>query len=358
MKVKFKILFSIFLLLLLFPRCTKEPVKTLYFNFTGKSGVFVTNEGNYLSGNASLSFYDFSEQRVYNNIFQARNDAPLGDVCQSMIIHNGLGYVVVNNSGKIEVIDINTAESKGTITGLTSPRYIHFFSDTKAYVTDLYAKYISIIDPQTLKITGSINVDNHKPPPLSQHTTEQMVQFGKYLFVNCWSFDNKILIINTENDRLTDSINVPVQPAGLVLDKFGKLWTLTDGGFQGNPVGHETPALARFDAATRKTEAVYRFAQGDKPSRLCINSSRDTLYFLNDGVWQLPVKEDFQSAKKIIAENGRLFYALAIEPENSEIFVSDAIDYQQNGIVYTYNSGGEPLDSFRVGIIPGAFCFK
>lgn len=359
MKTILKIRFYLIVLLsLLFSQCKKDPVKTLYFNFSEVKGVFITNEGNYLSGNASLSFYDYSSRRVYNNIFMARNGVPLGDVCQSMVIHNGLGYTVVNNSGKIEVIDVNTAESKGTISGFTSPRYIHFLNDDKAYVSDLYAKYISVVNPQTLKITGKINIDNHASAPLVQHTTEQMVQYGNYLFTNCWSFDNKILVIDTENDKLLDSIEVPVQPASLVLDKNNKLWTLTDGGFQGNPVGYEAASLVKIDAATLKIEATYHFNMDDKPSRLCLNNSRDTLYYLNNGVWQMPVSKEFQSAKKIIPEKSRLFYALAIEPETSQIFVSDAIDYQQNGQIYIYSSGGEPVDSFKVGIIPGSFCFK
>ena len=180
LKIRF---FSILLLCVLFSQCEKDPVKTLYFDLSGVNGVFITNEGNYLSGNASLSFYDYSSHRVYNNVFTARNEIPLGDVCQSMVIHNGLGYIVVNNSGKIEVIDINTVESKGTITGLTSPRYIHFLNDDKAYVTDLYAKYISVINPQLQNITGKIDVDNHTSASLTQHTTEQMVQYGNYLFI-------------------------------------------------------------------------------------------------------------------------------------------------------------------------------
>ena len=38
-------------------------------------------------------------------------------------------------------------------------------------------------------------------------------------------------------------------------------------------------------------------------------------------------------------------------------YVADAIDYQQKGIVYRYSPEGELLDEFRVGIIPGAFCW-
>ena len=37
---------------------------------------------------------------------------------------------------------------------------------------------------------------------------------------------------------------------------------------------------------------------------------------------------------------------------------SDAVDYVQDGTVYRYTRAGVFVDSFRVGITPGAFCFK
>lgn len=314
-------------------------------------GVFVVAEGNFTYGNASLSFYDPAAKCAENDVFGRANGIKLGDVAQSMAVHGDKGYIVVNNSGVIFIIDIDTYKVTGTMTGFTSPRYIHFVSDTKAYVTDLYAARIAVVDPQTCAITGYVDTRGHK-------STEQMVQWGRYVFVNCWSLDNTILVIDSERDEVVDEIEVGIQPTSLALDKFGKIWAITDGGFEGSPYGYEAPSLCRIDAATWKVEERFAFTLGDHPSELCLNGARDMLYFINKSVWRMDVTEERVPLRPFLEYRETIYYGLAVDPVTSEVYVADAIDYQQPGAVYRYSAEGELLDSFRVGITPGAFCFK
>lgn len=57
-----------------------------------------------------------------------------------------------------------------------------------------------------------------------------------------------------------------------------------------------------------------------------------------------------------------MIYGLAIDSTNGEIYVGDAIDFEQPGVVYRYRDtgqGAELVDSFGVkGMLPSAFAFK
>ena len=199
------------------------------FNASGE-GLFICNEGNFQYGNATLSYYDPISKTVQNEIFYRANAMKLGDVAQSMVIRDSIGWLVVNNSHVVFAIDINTFKEVGRITNLTSPRYIHFLSDEKAYITQIWDNRIFIVNPKRYEITGYIDIPNMT---MESGSTEQMVQYGKYVYVNCWSYQNRILKIDTETDQVVDELVVGIQPTSLVMDCNQKLWTVTDGGYEG-----------------------------------------------------------------------------------------------------------------------------
>ena len=317
------------------------------FDKSGSTGVFVLCEGNFMYGNASLSYYDRATGECVNDIFVRANGAKLGDVAQSMTIYGGVAYVVVNNSGVVYAMNPDTFEVRGIIRGLASPRYIHFVSAEKAYITDLYAVKITIVNPQTLAATGEIATGRHA-------STEQMAQVGDYLFVACWSYDDAVLVIDTRTDEIVREIAVGKQPDSIVADCNGKVWCLSNGGLSADA----QPSLCRIDAASQSVERTFALPQGSAPSKLCTDAQGRRLYFLNDGVWAMEADAEALPERPIIESRGTIYYGLAVEPRSGEIFVADAIDYVQAGVVYRYSAAGELLDTFRAGIIPGGFCFK
>ncbi|MDE5586599.1 MAG: glutaminyl-peptide cyclotransferase, partial [Muribaculaceae bacterium] len=241
--------------------------------------LFILNEGNFQYSNASLSVYSPETGEVTNEAFIKANGMKLGDVAQSMTVYGDKGWIVVNNSNVVFAVDPVTLKEKGRIENLTFPRYIHFVSDSKAYVTQLWDNRIAVIDPKTYKLTGHIEVPDMKP---GSGSTEQMVAYGDYVYCNCWSYQNRIIKIDTRSDEVVASLEVGIQPNSLALDRYGKLWTVTDGGFEDSPFGYEAPALVRIDAETLTIEKKFSFSLGDSFYEKCMNGKKGHIYWIND----------------------------------------------------------------------------
>lgn len=318
-------------------------------------GLFILNEGNFQYGNASLSFYYPPTSEIENEIFQRANGMKLGDVAQSMTIHDNSGWIVVNNSNVVFAIDLSTCKEKGRITNFTSPRYIHFINDEKAYVTQLWDNRIFIVNPKKYAITGYIEVPGMA---VGSGSTEQMVQIGNYVYCTCWSYQDRIIKIDSENDSVVESLQVGIQPSSMVQDAFNRLWVLTDGGYEGSPFGYEDPSLVCINTDTFTIEKKFSFKNRDLVRSLALNGSRDMIYWINRDVWKMDVSAERLPVESFISNHLTKFYSLTVDPETDEVYVGDAIDYQQPGILYRYSREGDLMDEIRVGITPGNYCWK
>ena len=305
-----------------------------------ENGVFVLHEGNFNGGNATLSFYDKNTSMMSNGVFTAVNTIPLGDVAQSMEIRDGKGYIVVNNSGKVEVVNLSDLSSAGTITGFSSPRYITFISDSKAYVSDLFSGTVSSFNPQTLAVSGGVNISGQ---------VEQMVYVGGNV-IAAGSGANKVYKINPATDALSDSVDVGVGPSNLVVDANGKVWVLTNGGF-----GTEVPKLVRLNPADFSVELTLDFPSTDNyPGNLEIDGSGTSLYYVDGQVYKMSIGDvSLPSAPFATA----IAYKCGIDPIDGHVYISDAGDFNSNGSVYRYQADGTPVDTFAVGVIPAEYAF-
>lgn len=86
----------------------------------------------------------------------------------------------------------------------------------------------------------------------------------------------------------------------------------------------------------------------------------DKLYFnwINKAIWSMDVTASHVPVRPFLEYSGTIYYGLTVNPANGEVYIADAIDYQQQGMIYRYSPEGKLIDEFYVGIIPGAFCWK
>lgn len=338
------------------PACSDDDDPQQEVGPVPEHALFVVNSGNWGSSNASLTLYNPKTKEVTNEIFTALNGYKLGDTAQSMTVNDDIAWVVINNSHIVFAIDLKTMKEKGRITGVHSPRYICFASDEKAYISQMYSNQIVIINPKTYTVTGTITC----PDMVAESgSTEEMIYEDGYLYVTCWSYHKRILKIDTKSDKVVAELEVGIQPSSIVEDDNNDLWVLCDGGqWDGNPIGYEAPTLSRINRKTMQIEKQFTFTKGDYLSRLRINDDEDYLYWVNNGaLYRMSIYDDTLPTTPLIQGEGT-FYAIALDPENEDIYLSDAIDYQQQGIIYRYSARGELIDSFYAGIIPTDFCWR
>ena len=341
---------------LLFSCKPDQPVDPNAFNLG--SGVLVLNEGNFQFSNASLSFYDVEADTVCNNLFYKVNNAPLGDVAESMALAEGKLYIVVNNSNLIYKVDANTMVCDTTkpfkVIDFYSPREMHFVSPEKAYVSDLMGTGLWIINPKEMKHCGFVETGK---------TTEKMVAVGNELYVSNWSNyylegmeKNTVQVIDMNNDVKVAEIQVGKEPNTMAVDKNGHVWVLCEGATW--EADGEYPSLWEINPMLKSAEKRFEF--DGTAMVLRANPVGDQLYLIYNNevrrfdIGTLTLSETF----RIAAEPQGMFYNMAVEPQSGDIYVTDAKNYMMNGTVYRYTNDGLLLSSFEAGVIPSAMLFK
>ena len=354
-----KSLFLMFLVALMaFTSCSNKKDNPEPEVFKVGKGLFISNEGTFTYANSSLSFYDFDKNTVENNIFFRVNNSPIGDVAQSLTLIGNDFYIVVNNSKYIYKVDSKTIKYKAKIDGFTSPRYMLPIDDDKAYVSDLVSPGFWKLNLNTLK----------KEFVETGKTTECMVKIGDEVFVSNWSkayvsFENNtVQVIDCVNDTLVAEIEVAQEPKAMVVDKNNNIWVICNGGW--DPTAGQDPALICINPTTREIVKRFDFTPGtDSPDGLAIDGAKENIFFMNGGygmlnIYKMSVDATELPATAFITSNGRLFYGINVDPQNGDIYVTDAKNYIQNGDLLRYSADGTLLGTFSLGLIPSYMLFN
>jgi len=336
----------ILLALLVFSSCVKDKpdsVSQPQVQLTNSRKVYVINEGPFQgSGNGSISLYDPGNKEVIENFYQVQNQSQIGNIAQSLNYINGNYYIVVNNANKILVCD-NQLKKKAQISNLTSPRYILAVTNQKAYVSDLYANAISIVDLNTNVKTGII--------PCSGKTEKMVLLYNKVFVTN--TEKDYVYVINTLMDVISDSIFVGRGAGSIVIDKNDRVWVLASGNNPGS-----AGRLTKVNPLNNQVELVFPFASADSPFNICLNRTKDTLFFLNTSIYRMGISETTLPGVAFIERGTKNFYGLGINPNDYTIYAADALDYSQRSQVYIYNADGTAKHDFKAGIISNGFYFE
>ncbi len=340
-------IFFLFLFLLGTACRKEEPVLSVEpLMFDQGQGVFVVHEGNFQAGNASIGFVDTRSNKYLSDIYADINQLPLGDVLQSMQVIGDKGYLIVNGSDKIEVVDIHTFQILHTITSVPSPRYLLPAGGNKAYVSSLFGNHITVIDLEKNQVTGSI--------PLSGWTEQMAIVNGK-VWVTNWS-KSYLYQLDPALDQVVDSIAVGPTGTALQVDHQNRLWLLCSG----NAFENVPAALYQLDVDAGKQVKKLSFpAEDNVTGRMAINPGKDTLFYVREEkIYFQPVADTQTQDRPYLADSkAGAIYGLATDPRTGEIWLSDAKGFTQAGEVHRFSRSGLFIKSYTVDLIPSDFFF-
>jgi hypothetical protein len=304
--------------------------------------VLVCNEGNFRWGNATAGLLNLSNNQWNEDAFKSVNNRGLGDVLQSASFWGNAWWMVVNNSAKIEVVNSSDFSAQKTITGLVSPRFLLPINETKAYASDIYARKIWILNSSSNLPISSI--------PFAGWSEEMLVN-GNFAWVVCRN-KPKVFLINTNNDKLEDSVSLSGNATSIALSKSGKIWV----GFDSSSTNNSGLALIN---PTSKTVEKLLFSNDKNfyPSHFQSSATKDSLFFLHNGVFMIRENEEnFPTTNFAQGLTGN-WYGMGFDSKRREIYLSDAKDYQQKSRIIRINPAANTKVELVGGIISSRFYF-
>jgi DNA-binding beta-propeller fold protein YncE len=331
-------------------------------------GMYVLNEGNLNSNKASLDYVDFTTGIYTRNIYSQANPEVtkgLGDVGNDIGIYGSKLYIVVNNSNKVEVLDVRTCKRIQQI-NIINCRYI-CFSGGKAFVSAYLGKIgdphaplgiVAEIDTVSLTVTRQVTVGRQP---------EEMAVVGQKLYVansggySPPDYERTISVIDIPSFSETSRIDVGINLDRLKAAPSGNIYVTSRGDYY-------TVASSLFGISTQSGQVYKDFALA--ASNLWID---DDIMYVYSTEWNynlgkskiayamISIKDDIvldhsfitDGTEKIIA----IPYGIAVNPVTKDIFVTDAKEYAAPGTLYCFDKAGNKKWSVQTGDIPGHFAF-
>ena len=341
---------AVFLITVTLAGCVQDPSSVIVTPPTPSAkGVYILNEGIFGQGNSTLSYYDLDSSRIFNDVFFAANHRQLGDVGNSISIRGALAYIVVNNSDKIEIINVATNLSVGTINvgAGRSPRRMAFLNDSVAFVSNLYDNSILKLDLVRNQTSTRI--------PVGANPEGIAIASGKLFVANSGLGSGKTLsVIDLGSLTVRNTLTIGDNPAAVQVTPQGAVYALCAGSYGDfNDPHDDTPAkiFAIDPVSERITDS------------LVIGGHAFTMDIGPDGKGYIPATNGVISVStrtnSVIGQFlPGVFYSVGVEEVSGDVYLSDPKTYTQPGTVFIYTKDGQERKHFDAGVIPGSFAFK
>ena len=328
--------------------CQKDPDDDI----TAKNlkGMFVVCEGNFGSAEGDITWYNPDDGQTVKSLYYSANSTELGDVAQSFIIADTLGFIAVNNSQKVTVINMKDFVRVKNLSNFSYPRGITRANEKTVYVANgsgIADNYIYSIDLATLKKNDSLVVTTGP---------ESLITAGNKVYATIsggWNNDgNTVIEIDPATFKITKTYTVGSCPVDLVADNNMNIWVYCKGIASYPDITYTGMGLCKIDRTTGKV-TTFPFTEMVSPGIYNVAASPDgkTIYYLNNGLYAVESTATSLPASALI--NGS-FYGLDVDPKSGNLVGLDAV----NSKAVVFNTNGIEQDSFETGDFPNSVIFS
>ena len=337
------------------------------------AGLYLLNEGNMGSNKCTLDFVDFEQGQYARNLYAERNPnvvKELGDVGNDIQIYGSKLYAVINCSHKVEVLDARTCQRIGQV-DIPNCRYVAFdggYAYVSSYVgpvgIDPNAQLGAVfqVDTATLEVTAEVTV-GYQPDEL-------VVQDGLIYVANSGGYrkpdyDYTVSVIDIATMTQIRKIPVGINLHRIRADRYGKLWVSSRGDSKSVP---SRLFVLEKDKRTGRMEVSDTLDIPCSEMEIC----GDSLY-LYSVAWSDISQENRVTYGIVDVRTGRLVsdnfitdgtetdievpYGLKVNPQNGDIYVTDAKNYVSSGNLLCYGRDGRLKWKVRTGDIPAHMAF-
>jgi YVTN family beta-propeller protein len=349
-----KSLVVLLLLSISFSACRKEPV-TPDNPTVERNGLYILNEGLWNYNNSTISFYNLNSGEVTFDIFTAVNNRGLGDTGNDLQPYGSKLYCVVNTSENVQVMDFYTAKVVGTVSLQGKlPRRI-CFSGSKAYVSCFDGTVVRF-DTASLAVEATVTVGPNPEGVCIVNGKLYVANTGGY---NAPDYGTTVSVIDLNTFAVTKEIPVVLNPTRLYVSPNQQDIYLISSGDYGAYFDIKS-CLQKISPVTDEVVQTYNFELNNLV--FYDNSAYFYSYDINSKEYTIQI---FDLATETIVNNHfitdgtvlKIPYGIAVNPQNGDVYISDAQNYTVNGDVYCFDQNGKKKFSFEVGVNPSAMVF-
>ena len=316
-------------------------------------GVYILNNGNYASNDASLSLYNPESQVISANIFENANGKKLGDLAQDMLVYGGKMYIAVYNSKVIFVTDrkgkilkeLRIFEDGGPN---LSPRAL-LGHNGKVYAT-MYEGFLAQID--TLDFSRKLIEVGDNPEGLAAVDDKVFVaNSGGMNFTVGKDYGNTVSVV-TVQDIMQEvaTIEVASNPTELLTNIRGEIFLISMGDYVS-----VSNTLQRIDPRSHDVQILT-----DRPVTYMSMSSDSKLYFISaqyDENWNAitsvgvyntissSMEADFIADGSIIKNTPT---SISVDPVTNDVYIGTS-DYVSEGDMYVFSKEAKLKHTFGTG---------